>query len=67
MLFYRTGEFLQGLAVDHSRRSIQALIAIKPQIAHRKQGEQLVDVPVEDVKVGDVLLSSPASVFRWME
>jgi|LSQX01.3.fsa_nt_gb Cd2+/Zn2+-exporting ATPase len=59
MLFYRTGEFLQGLAVDHSRRSIQALIAIKPQIAHRKQGEQLVDVPVVDVKVGDVLFVLP--------
>lgn len=59
MIFYRTGEFLQGLAVDHSRRSISALIAIRPEIAHLKQGEKIVDVTVENVNIGDVLVVHP--------
>lgn len=59
MLFYRTGEFLQGLAIDHSRRSISALIAIKPEVAHRKQGDQIVDIPVEAVGIGDLLVVQP--------
>ena len=59
MIFYRTGEFLQGLAVDHSRRSISALIAIRPEIAHRKLGETIIDVPVENVGIGDVLVVRP--------
>lgn len=59
MIFYRTGEFLQGLAVDHSRRSISALIAIRPEIAHRKQGTTISDIPVEHVQIGDLLVVRP--------
>lgn len=59
MIFYRTGEFLQGLAVDRSRRSISALIAIKPETAHLQQGNKIIDIAVEDVKIGDVLIVQP--------
>lgn len=59
MLFYRTGEFLQSLAVDRSRRSISALIAIRPEIAHRKHGDEIQDIAVEDVQIGDLLVVQP--------
>lgn len=59
MIFYRTGEFLQGLAIDRSRRSISALLDIKPEIAHRKAGEEFTDISVENVEIGDVLLVYP--------
>lgn len=59
MLFYRTGEFLQSVAVERSRRSISALIAIRPEIAHKKKGDTLVDIPVEEVQIGDILLVRP--------
>lgn len=59
MLFYRTGEFLQGLAVERSRRSISALIAIKPEVAHRRQEDRIVDIAVEEVLVGDLLVVRP--------
>src|SRR5690554_6363542 len=59
MIFYRTGEFLQSLAVDRSRRSISALIAIRPETAHRKVQDSITDIPVEDVRVGDLLLVRP--------
>ena len=59
MIFYRTGEFLQGLAVDRSRRSISALIAIKPETAHRKVGDAIFDIAVDEVAVGDLLVVRP--------
>ncbi|NMB02496.1 MAG: cadmium-translocating P-type ATPase [Firmicutes bacterium] len=59
MIFYRTGEFLQHLAVDRSRRSISSLIAIKPETARLKQGESIVDIPVEQVRIGDVVVVRP--------
>ncbi|HHT67784.1 MAG TPA: cadmium-translocating P-type ATPase [Firmicutes bacterium] len=59
MIFYRAGEFLQSLAVDRSRRSISALIAIRPDTAHRKVGDTTVDIPVEEVRIGDQLVVRP--------
>ena len=61
MIFYRTGEFLQDLAVDRSRRSISALVAIRPETAHRQMESSslTVDIPVEDVRIGDLLVVRP--------
>lgn len=61
MIFYRTGEFLQDLAVDRSRRSISALVAIRPETARRKvEGSTAtIDIPVEDVRIGDLLVVRP--------
>ncbi|MDI9485392.1 MAG: heavy metal translocating P-type ATPase [Bacillota bacterium] len=59
MIFYRTGEFLQSLAVDRSRRSISALIAIRPEKARRKIQNSTVDISVEDVGIGDLLVVYP--------
>ncbi|HPT83167.1 MAG TPA: heavy metal translocating P-type ATPase [Limnochordia bacterium] len=59
MIFYRIGEFLQHLAVDHSRRSIASLLAITPELAHLKQNETIRDVPVDQLRVGDVVVVRP--------
>jgi len=59
MIFYRIGEFLQHLAVDHSRRSISALLAITPDLAHLKQGDALKDVPVDQLRIGDIVVVRP--------
>ncbi len=59
MIFYRTGEFFQSLAVDRSRRSISSLIAIKPETAHRKIAGSTQDIPVEEVRIGDLLVVRP--------
>lgn len=59
MIFYRTGEFLQHLAVDRSRRSIAALAAVKPETAHRKEGDTTREVPVEKLLVGDQVVVRP--------
>ena len=41
---YKIGEFFQDLAVDHSRKSIGSLMAIRPDYAMVKQADDWVKV-----------------------
>ncbi|MGI6148583.1 MAG: heavy metal translocating P-type ATPase [Limnochordia bacterium] len=59
MLFYRTGEYLQDLAVDRSRRSISALVAIRPDAARVARNGTVTQIPVEQVVPGDELIVQP--------
>ncbi|CAB1074339.1 Lead, cadmium, zinc and mercury transporting ATPase (EC (EC; Copper-translocating P-type ATPase (EC [Olavius algarvensis Delta 1 endosymbiont] len=59
MIFYKVGELLQNLAVSRSRRSIQALLAAKPDKAVVKTADGYREVAPESVAVGDVLLIKP--------
>ncbi len=59
MLFFRIGEFFQDLAVGKSRRSIKALLEIKPTYANLRVDGEVVRVKPEDVKVGDVIVVRP--------
>jgi Cd2+/Zn2+-exporting ATPase len=59
MLFYRTGEYLQNLAVDRSRRSISALIALRPDQARVVRNGTALEVPAGEVIPGDELLVQP--------
>ena len=56
MLFYGVGEALEDLAVGRSRRNIEALMDIAPQVANIIVDGQVVEVRPEEVKVGDRLL-----------
>lgn len=49
MLFYRVGEFFQDIAVNRSRKSISALMDIRPDFANLKVGDDLKKVSPEDV------------------
>lgn len=59
MLFYQTGELLQDLAVDRSRRSVRALLAIKPDRALRLNGQVTQEVAPGDMKIGEKMLIRP--------
>lgn len=59
MLFYQVGEFIQGIAVNRSRKSISALMDIRPDYANLKVGNDLKRVSPEDVKVGDFIVVKP--------
>ena len=56
MLFYRIGETLQDMAVDKSRKSITALMDIRPDYANVKRGEDIVTVSPEEVHTGDTIV-----------
>ena len=56
MLFYQVGELFQRYAVGKSRRSIAALMDIRPEIARvLRDGVETVVAP-EEVEIGDVLV-----------
>ena len=59
MLFYKIGEFLQDLSVDHSRRSIKALLQIKPAYANLKRNGEIAKVDPQSVKIGDIIIVKP--------
>ncbi|MDR0995456.1 MAG: cadmium-translocating P-type ATPase [Tannerella sp.] len=59
MLFYQIGEYLQEKAVDGSRRSIAALMDIRPDYANRKTPFGLERVSPETIGVGELICVKP--------
>ena len=59
MLFYLVGEFFQDLALDHSRKSIQELMDIRPDTANLVQGDCILSVSAESIQVNDIILVRP--------
>ena len=55
MLFYQIGELFQSYAVGKSRRSISALMDIRPEHANIQQDDQLIQVDPEEVAVGTIV------------
>ncbi len=59
MVLYRIGEYLQGRAVDNSRRAITNLVDIRPDYANIPDGADVKKVSPAEVKVGDIILVLP--------
>ncbi len=59
MLFYQVGELFQSYAVQKSRRSITALMEIRPDYANLKEGDSDIKVDPDEVHVGDVIVVRP--------
>ena len=57
MLFYQIGELFQS--VGKSRRSITALMDIRPDYANIEQDGKLVQVDPDDVAVGSIIVVQP--------
>lgn len=59
MLFYQVGELFQNYAVGKSRRSIAALMDIRPDTANLLVDGEPVETDPEDIAVGDHILVRP--------
>ncbi|MGV8907237.1 MAG: heavy metal translocating P-type ATPase [Acetobacterium sp.] len=59
MMFYLVGELFQDMAVDHSRKSISALMDIRPDYANLKIGDELKKVSPEEVNIGALIVVKP--------
>lgn len=53
---YTIGKILEEKAINNSRKSIKDLLDIKEPFAYLVDGKKIVKIPVEEVKVGDVLV-----------
>ncbi len=56
MLFYVVGELFQDIAVNRSRKSIKALLEIKPEYANLLVNGDTTKVSPESIKVGDTII-----------
>ena len=59
MLFYQVGEFFQGWAVGKSRKSIAALMDIRPDYANLYKDGEVTQVDPYEVAVDDIILIKP--------
>ena len=59
MLFYQIGELFQSCAVGKSRRSIAALMDIRPDYANIERDGKLEQVDPDEVAVGTVITVQP--------
>ncbi len=59
MLFFQVGEFFQGISVNRSRRSIRALLEIRPDHANLKTDGKIITVPPENISPGDIIVVKP--------
>ena len=59
MLFYQIGELFQNIAVGRSRRSISALMDIRPDYANIEVDGELTQVDPDEVPVGSMIVVQP--------
>lgn len=59
MLFYQVGELFQDYAVDKSRRSVAALMDIRPDYANVCCKEKIKQVDPDEVNIGEIILIKP--------
>ena len=59
MIFYQLGEWLQERAAGRSRRSVRALLAEKPVVAHVVEADTIRDIAPEAVRTGMRVLVRP--------
>ena len=53
------GTALEEFAEARARGELSALLARAPRVAHRQEGASLTDIPVADIRAGDLLLVRP--------
>jgi Cd2+/Zn2+-exporting ATPase len=59
MLFFQVGELFEKIAVASSRKSVAALMDIRPDYANIEKDGDLMQVDPDEVKVGDTIIVKP--------
>lgn len=59
VFLFTIGEFLQGLALDKSRKSIKNMLEAKAEVVNVIDGEKEKAISPEEVKIGDLMIIRP--------
>jgi heavy metal translocating P-type ATPase len=62
VLMQTGGELLERYAARRASRALRELEDASPHVAHRLTGDRTEDIPVEQVRVGDLLLVRPGEL-----
>ncbi|UEX89289.1 heavy metal translocating P-type ATPase [Staphylococcus ratti] len=59
VILFALSEALESFTMNKARQSMEALVAIAPDVAYRFKGNEIEKVKVEEVQVGDILYIKP--------
>ncbi len=59
IFFVRLGRFIDGKSKMKTKKAIEELVQITPEVALLKKGKKVIEVTIDEVKVGDVLIAKP--------
>ena len=59
ILFFQVGEIFEEYAEDKSKKFIESLMNLKPDIANVKEGNNVITKKPEEVKIGDIIVVKP--------
>jgi Cd2+/Zn2+-exporting ATPase len=59
LFLFSAGHALEHRAMDRARRSIEALGALRPDVARVRRGNEVVEVPVDKVQRGEMIIVRP--------
>ncbi len=59
MLLYEIGKYLEHRALRRSRESIEKSLSLRPDVAHVLKDNQIVDIPVGEVGVRELIVVNP--------
>ena len=62
VLMLSGGEALEAFALGRASSVLQALARRMPLVAHRRSGRQVIEVPLEEVRIGDELVVYPHEI-----
>ncbi|MGL4590066.1 MAG: heavy metal translocating P-type ATPase [Mycoplasmatales bacterium] len=62
IVFFQVGEYLQDLAVNKSRSSINKLLEIRPNTATVIRGDRQMEIPAIEIEIGDILVVAPHEI-----
>jgi heavy metal translocating P-type ATPase/RND family efflux transporter MFP subunit len=55
-IMYAGGNALEDYAVGQAERDLKSLVDRAPRVAHRRIGDSIEDVPVDQISIGDMIL-----------
>jgi Zn2+/Cd2+-exporting ATPase len=59
LFLFSAGHALEHRAMDRARRSIEALGALRPEVARVRRGNEVVEIPVDKVQRGELIVVRP--------
>jgi heavy metal translocating P-type ATPase len=59
VLMLSGGQAIENFSIHKASHVLEALANRAPTIAHRKEGDKIVDLPVDEIKLNDILIIYP--------
>ncbi len=59
VIFMRVGEYVENFTTESARRAVKELTAIAPQTARVERENSEMEIPVTEVKVGEIVIVRP--------